>query len=49
MIAKLINNNNFRITLANKALEVKNTHSLSVISRLYIEDFKLLLNQSPKK
>ena len=49
MIAKLINNNKFRMALANKALEVKSTHSLSVISSLYIKDFKLLLNQSPKK
>jgi hypothetical protein len=46
MITTLINNNELRITLANMALEVKKTHSLSEISNLLLKDFKLTLNRS---
>ena len=46
MITTLINNNELRITLANKAMEVKKTHSLSGISNLLLKDFKLILNKS---
>ena len=46
MITTLINNNELRITLANKAIEVKKKHSLSEISNLLLKDFRLILNQS---
>jgi glycosyltransferase involved in cell wall biosynthesis len=40
----LINNNEHRIKLASKALEVRNTHSISNIANLFIKKFEQLIN-----